>query len=395
MSLMKQTRFFSSCSWRSFNTTKSWQISVPPLCASSLRTRASIRFSSTQQYVVIDESGRQFRVNQVGDGFYNAEPISHTGLDTVQQSHKAQEVKPSRWRRIWPYALGILIGCFVGLYPQLKKVYLTTHRLVGFLNDTAPVGDGMNLLEPGTFLNLIRELAPIWASWFPEHEPYTSAFLRDFVILQQKYSSKADWIFVKANTERIKIALEKGPSDEAARRAGNLWEKYIWEIYDIAEDIFSDVLNNHPELRVEPDWLTKGLRRHLIARALRSRHYFEKQWPEFCETVNDSMLTSIKNGVQDGPLKDELFSLGGELLCLLAKSTIIAGNISVLEKPSLEPDALPTGDRILMKLMTLSQVEHTNSDKAKESFRRVAAEIEELLDRKLGELDSLEKEVSE
>ena len=102
--------------------------------------------------------------------------------------------------------------------------------------------------EPNQALQWLRESALSYAAFIPGARGYVEKAFDDLDAVRVKHGSEVDKI-VKEAYEELKGIFDQGVNLNNAQQAWNMLQKHLKRIGDLAGDVAEDILNNHPEIK--------------------------------------------------------------------------------------------------------------------------------------------------
>ena len=90
------------------------------------------------------------------------------------------------------------------------------------------------------------------------------------------------------------MATTKGEGNEGAKRAGTLWERLVWDMRDIFDEIRNDLRLRHSELSAERGrdqrpWSSGVMERCIVNTTLKRRKDVERSWKRDCNALFEAL----------------------------------------------------------------------------------------------------------
>ena len=171
----------------------------------------------------------------------------------------------------------------------------TCSKITQCLKDAKPLIRELRLRNADNLLRLFQKLAPVWASQFPEHQHVISAFVQDFDMVYQKYSSRIDSSFLLSKLSQLKLALESGFPDNASKQAGRIFERPVRHFFNIFSDIISHVQSHQAGTKFEHDLALKYCGDTLLEKPLEFRQEIERNWEITWKELHKSLWEDIED----------------------------------------------------------------------------------------------------
>lgn len=151
-------------------------------------------------------------------------------------------------------------------------------------------------------LQWFRQTATSYAGFIPGAKGVVDSAFNDIDAVRNKHGDEVDKIVRNAYNE-LKEASNKGLSLDTAQRAGQILQKYLGQIAELAGDAASDILDNHPQIKEKVGPQLQQLKSMGEAYGPEAKKQVDRTWEQIKDIMKSgvSMDTAnkIKNVVQE------------------------------------------------------------------------------------------------
>jgi len=297
--------------------------------------------------------------------------------------------------------------------------------------------------EPNEALKWLRTTATSYAAFIPGAKAYVDSAFNDIEAIQQKHSKEVDEIVSNAYSE-LRDTTKGGLTIDTATKTWEVLQKYLSQLGDLAGDSFSEIIDNHPQLKekvggnldqlksmaksygpeaqdqlkqtfdqmkdvvkggVSADSINK-LRQIIQEKTEQVKKLGDEAWKKGMEQAKPYLEKNPK--VKELVEKNTDFLKKGNATELLekVKDSVQSGNTGSLEDyiNSAKEKAnqsgmsgelkkymkmIPGGDQIIPKLGQLQEVAQKHGDDADKILKETYEEISQVLKKRIGEAEEL------
>ena len=305
------------------------------------------------------------------------------------------------------------------------------------LKDSAP--------EPNEALRWLRQTASSYAAFIPGAKGYVDTAFDDLDTIRNKHGDEVDRIVSQAYSELKDVSQEKGMSLETAQRAWDILQKHLQRIGELAGDSAQEIMNNHPMLKEKVGGNLDQLKQLGDKYGPEAKAEVDKTWEQIRDIIKTGVsaqsINKIRSVVQEKMEKvrkmgDEAWKKGMEQakpyldknpkvkelieqnmdslkqgnvreLYEKIKQSVESGDTGSLEsyvKSSVDKvkqsggsgggidqylKMIPGGANIVPKMSQLQQIAQEHGEEAEKIAKETFEEIQEVLQRKVGEAQKL------
>ena len=304
--------------------------------------------------------------------------------------------------------------------------------------------------DPNVALEWLRSSAKSYAAFIPGATGYVDSAFDDLDAVRNKHGKEVDNIIKEAYAELRDISQE-GMNMTAAKKAWDILQKHLQRISDLVGDAASDIINNHPALKEKVGGNLDQLKQMGDKYGPEAKKQVDETWDQIRDIVKSGVSTAtipkVQSLVQEKIQKVQ--ELGGKVwdqgmekvkpyldkspevkeiveenkeklkkqgnvqeLYEKVKDAVQSGNVDSLKQyvqntaknvgqsdggggGGLEKylDMVPGGSEIIPKLTQLQQIAQEHGEEAERIAKDTFKEVQEVLQRKLGEAEELARKV--
>jgi hypothetical protein len=171
-----------------------------------------------------------------------------------------------------------------------------------------------NTPEPNEAFRWLRDTVKSYAVLIPGARGYVDTAFDDLEKIRNNHQEDFDKIVKDAYNETSDIFKKEGFNISSASKASQALQKYVSQLFDLAGDAASDVLQNHPQLKEKVGGSYDQLKQMGDAYGPKAKEEVDKTWQQISSIIKRGVSADsaeeIKSLIQDK--KDKLQSLGDE-----------------------------------------------------------------------------------
>ena len=168
--------------------------------------------------------------------------------------------------------------------------------------------------DPNVALEWLRSTAKSYAAFIPGASGYVDGLFDDLDAVRHKHGKEVDNIIREAYAE-LKGISQEGMSMTAAQKAWDILQKHLRRIGDLAGDAASDIINNHPALKEKLGGSLDQLKQMGDKYGPEAKKQVDETWDQIRDIVKSGVSTGtipkIQRLVQEKMQK--LQELGGKV----------------------------------------------------------------------------------
>ena len=307
--------------------------------------------------------------------------------------------------------------------------------------------------DPNVALEWLRSTAKSYAAFVPGASGYVDSAFDDLDAVRNKHGKEVDNIIKEAYAE-LKDISQEGMSMTAAQKAWDILQKHLKRIGELAGDAASDIVNNHPALKEKVGGNLDQLKQMGDKYGPEAKKQVDETWDQIRDIVKSGVSTGtipkIQSLVQEKMQKIQ--ELGGKVwdqgmekakpyldkspevkklveenkeklkkqgnvqeLYEKVKEAVQSGNTDSLKQyvqsavakagqstggggsGGLEKyiNMVPGGSEIIPKLTQLQKITQEHGEEAEKIAEDTFKEIQEVLQRRVGEAEELVRKAKE
>lgn len=171
-----------------------------------------------------------------------------------------------------------------------------------------------NTPEPNEAFRWLRDTVKSYAVLIPGARSYIDTAFDDLEKIRNNHQEDFDKIVKDAYNETRDIFSKEGFNTSSASKAAQALQKYMSQLFDLAGDAASDVLQNHPQLKEKVGGSYDQLKQMGDAYGPKAKEEVDKTWRQISDIIKAGVSVDsadkIKSLIQEK--KDKLQSLGDE-----------------------------------------------------------------------------------
>lgn len=171
-----------------------------------------------------------------------------------------------------------------------------------------------NTPEPNEAFRWLRDTVKSYAVLIPGARGYVDTAFDDLEKIRNNHQEDFDKIVKDAYNETKDIFSKEGFNTSSASKAAQALQKYMSQLFDLAGDAASDVLQNHPQLKEKVGGSYDQLKQMGDAYGPEAKKEVDKTWQQISDIIKAGVSVDsadkIRSLIQEK--KDKLQSLGDE-----------------------------------------------------------------------------------
>jgi hypothetical protein len=171
-----------------------------------------------------------------------------------------------------------------------------------------------NTPEPNEAFRWLRDTVKSYAILIPGARGYVDTAFDDLEKIRNNHQEDFDKIVKDAYNETSDIFKKEGFNTSSASKAAQALQKYMSQLFDLAGDAASDVLQNHPQLKEKVGGSYDQLKQMGDAYGPKAKEEVDKTWKQISDIIKGGVSVDsadkIRSLIEDK--KNKLQSLGDE-----------------------------------------------------------------------------------
>ncbi|RAO70500.1 uncharacterized protein BHQ10_006512 [Talaromyces amestolkiae] len=171
-----------------------------------------------------------------------------------------------------------------------------------------------NTPEPSEAFRWLRDTVKSYAVLIPGARGYVDTAFDDLEKIRNNHQEDFDKIVKDAYNETRDIFSKEGFNTSSASKAAQALQKYLSQLFDLAGDAASDVLQNHPQLKEKVGGSYDQLKQMGDAYGPKAKEEVDKTWQQISDIIKAGVSVDsadkIRSLIQEK--KEKLQSLGDE-----------------------------------------------------------------------------------
>lgn len=206
-----------------------------------------------------------------------------------------------------------LVGYTWYHFSGAKTVVNTSKQTQAYL-DQAKQTIAQKAPEPNEAFNWVKDTAKSYAAFIPGARGYIDTAFDDLDKIRNDHGKEFDEVVKNAYNELSDLSKKEGLNTESASKALGVLQKYMKQLFDLAGDAASNVLDNHPQLKEKVGGSFDQLKEMGDAYGPQAKEEVNKTWQQISSIVQRGASVEsaeeIKNLIQEK--KSKLEKLGDE-----------------------------------------------------------------------------------
>lgn len=167
--------------------------------------------------------------------------------------------------------------------------------------------------NPDEAFKTLRQWAQSYAAFVPGASGYVNTAFDDLETIRSKHSEEFDKI-VKEAYEELKDIAKSGVNVQNAQKAADVLQKHMGRMYELGADAFSDILNNHPDLKEKVGGNLDQLKQMGSQYGPEAKKQVDQTWDQIRDIMNSGIsaeaVMKVKKLVEEK--KEQLKKVGDE-----------------------------------------------------------------------------------